>query len=118
MNIYDAAHNLADCLRKSAEYRKLLDSKQVLAQDPDAEKMVKDIITKKIELEYAVLAGQKDKAAAGEQLEKLYNLLAYNSKAVNFLEAYTRMQIILGDVYKILGDAVAEGIDFLAKDER
>lgn len=116
MNVYDAAHNLAKGLSESEEYRNFLQCKQALDTDAAAKKMVKDFVAKKMELEYAVLAGKQEDKVATEQLQKMYDLMAYNPKARDFLQAYGRLQIVLGDVYKILGDAVAEGMDFFAKD--
>jgi cell fate (sporulation/competence/biofilm development) regulator YlbF (YheA/YmcA/DUF963 family) len=116
MNVYDATHALAKELSNSEEYRSFLQCKKALDTDVTAKKMVKDFVAKKMEIEYAVLGGKQEDKAATEQLQKMYDLLAYNPRARDFLQAYGRLQIILGDVYKILGDAVAEGMDFFAKD--
>jgi len=49
-------------------------------------------------------------------LQKMYELLAYNTKARDFLDNYMRFQRMMADVYKILGDSVAEGMDFIVKE--
>ncbi|MDT8900554.1 YlbF family regulator [Anaeroselena agilis] len=115
MNPYDKAHELARTLKASAEYRTFLAAKEALAVDPEAKKMVQDFLRRKMEQEYEALAGKEDPAKA-EALNRMYELLAANGKAREFLEAYLRFQRIMADISKIIGDSVAEGLDLFAKD--
>ena len=114
--IYDRAHELARALKSSTEYQAFLKAKEALAPDGDAKKMVRDFLMKKAELEYEALSGKSEDKAKIEQLQRMYELLAYNSKAREFMEAHTRFQRIMADVSKIIGEAVAEGLDLFAKD--
>ncbi len=114
--IYDKAHELARALRASAEYQAFLKAKEALAPDAEAKKMVRDFLLKKAELEYEAMTGKVEDKAKIEQLQRMYELLAYNSKAREFLEAHARFQRIMADVSKIIGEAVAEGLDLFAKD--
>jgi cell fate (sporulation/competence/biofilm development) regulator YlbF (YheA/YmcA/DUF963 family) len=113
--IYDKAHDLARVLKASEEYRAINLAKEALGTDADAKKMVHDFLIKKAEIEYEGLAGREADKAKMVQLQRMYELLSYNAKAKNFLEAYTRFQRIMADVSKIIGDAVAEGLDIFAK---
>ncbi len=115
LNPYDKAHELARTLKASAEYRTFLAAKEALATDPDAKKMAQDFLRKKMELEYEALAGKED-AAKAETLQKMYELLAMNGKAREYIEAYFRFQRIMADISKIIGESVAEGLDLFAKD--
>lgn len=115
MNLYDKAHELADALKSSDEYRTFLNAKAALGTDPEAKKMVGDFIRKQMELEYAALAGKED-AAKKEALQRMYELLAVNARARAFLEAYSRFQRTMADISKIIGESVAEGLDLFAKD--
>jgi cell fate (sporulation/competence/biofilm development) regulator YlbF (YheA/YmcA/DUF963 family) len=115
LNPYDKAHELARTLKASVEYRAFLTAKEALAADLDAQKMTQDFLRKKMELEYEALAGREDKAKT-EALQRMYELLAMNAKAREFLEAYFRFQRIMADISKIIGDSVAEGLDLFAKD--
>jgi cell fate (sporulation/competence/biofilm development) regulator YlbF (YheA/YmcA/DUF963 family) len=115
LNPYDKAHELAKTLKASSEYRVFLTAKEALVTDPDAKKMAQDFLRKKMELEYETLAGREDKAKT-DALQRMYELLAVNAKAREFLEAYFRFQRIMADISKIIGDSVAEGLDLFAKD--
>lgn len=116
MNVYDKAHELARGLKESDEYRAYLAAKEALGPDAAAKKMVRDFLAKKMEVEYDALAGKAEDKAKMDQLQQLYGLLSYNAKAREFLEAYSRFQRMMGDVSKIIGDAVAEGLDIFAQE--
>lgn len=115
LNPYDKAHELARALQASQEYRALLAAKGAVEADAGAKKMVQDFLRRKMELEYEALAGKED-AAKLEGLQRMYELLAMNGKAREFLEAYARFQRTMADISKIIGESVAEGLDVFAKD--
>lgn len=116
MNIYDRAHELAKALQNSEEYQNLLVAKKGIDGDEQARKMVKDFVTKQMEIEYEMMAGKKQDQEKTEQLQKLYTLLAYNKGAKNFLDTYLRFQRTSADVYKIIGESISEGMNFFAKE--
>jgi cell fate (sporulation/competence/biofilm development) regulator YlbF (YheA/YmcA/DUF963 family) len=112
--IFDKAHELARALKTSDEYRAFSKAKDMLEKDADAKKMVQDFLIKKAEVEYESLTGKQEDKTKVEQLQRMYELLAYNPTARSFMEDYTRFQRIMADVSKIIGDAVAEGLDIFA----
>ncbi|MDD4601526.1 hypothetical protein SDC9_27493 [bioreactor metagenome] len=115
MNIYDKAHDLAKALNNSDEYRAFLAAKQAVDADEQAKTMVHNFILKQMEIEYEMMSGKPEDKDKIEQLQKMYDLIAYNAKAHDFLQAHMRFQRIIADVYKIIGDSVAEGLDLFAK---
>lgn len=116
MNMYDKAHELAKALQQSEEYQNFLTEKKKIESDSQAKKMVKEFIAKKLEVEYDTMAGKGEDKAKMEQLQRMYEVLSANIKARDFLHAQMRFQQMMGDIYKILGDSVAEGLDFFAKE--
>lgn len=116
MNLYDKTHELAKALKNSDEYRLFLTAKQAVDTDEQAQKMVKNFIIKQMEIEYEVMSGKPEDKEKKAQLQKMYDLISYNVKAREFLEAHVRFQRVMADVYKIIGESVAEGLDFFAKE--
>lgn len=114
MNVYDQAHALAKGLKESHEYQTLLQAKHGLGGDAQAQQMVKDFLKKRMEVAMASASGQEDKEK-NEQLQRLGELLSANAKARDYLQAHMRFEMMMADVYKILGEAVAEGMDFLGQ---
>lgn len=115
MNIYDNAHELAKSLKNSEEYREFLQVKKLVETDPQAKKMVKDFLTKQMELEMEMMAGKGQDTAKTAELQKMYELISFNTKARDFMQAHIKFQRAMSDVYKIIGEAVAEGMDFFGK---
>lgn len=115
MNVYDNAHELARALKNSSEYQNYLKAKQAIDGEPEAKKMIKEFLAKQMEVEYETMAGKRDEAKV-QQLQNMYQLLAYNTKAREFLDNYMRLQRMMSDIYKILGESVAEGLDFIVKE--
>lgn len=61
------------------------------------------------------MAGEKITADKQDRLQKLMEIIRFNHQATAFLEAYMRFQVIVGDVYKILGEAIEEGMGDFGK---
>ena len=116
MSVHDRAHELAKILKSSEEYRNLLAAQTALNTDEAAKKMVKDFLAQKMEAEYEMMAGKPEDKAKMEKLQKMYDLLAINTRARDFLHAQMRFQQVMGDVYKIISDSVAEGMSIFAKE--
>lgn len=106
MNVYDNANLTAKAIKESHEYKKLLDSKEKLSSDKDAQKMVKDFLEKQAGLQLDAISGKEPEKEKQEQIQKLYELISLNEKARDYIQAYMRFQMMLEDIYKILGDAI------------
>ncbi len=115
MNIYDKAHDLANTLKTSDEYQAVLKTKQPLAADEAATKMINDFFARQMELEYAALSGAPEDKEKKEQLQKLIQLIQYNKVALDYIQAQGRFQMMMKDIYKIIAESVAEGLDILEK---
>ncbi len=115
MNIYDKTHDLVRAIKESPEYREFMEVKRVIDTDEQAKKMVKDFIAKQMELEYDMMGGKGEDKAKTEQIQQMYQLIVGNSKASAFMQSYMKFQRLVADIYKILGDSVAEGMDFFEK---
>jgi len=116
LNPYDKAHELARALKASDEYRAFLAAKEAVEADPAAKKMVQDFLRKKMELEYEALAGKREDEARADGLRRMYEIIALNGKAREYLDAYLRFQRTMADISKIIGEAVAGGMDIFAQE--
>ncbi|SFM07159.1 YlbF family regulator [Pelosinus propionicus] len=115
MNIYDKTHDLVKAIKESPEYREFMEVKKVIDTDEQAKKMVKDFIAKQMELEYEMMGGKGEDKAKTEQIQQMYQMIVGNTKASAFMQSYMKFQRLVADIYKILGDSVAEGMDFFEK---
>lgn len=115
MNAYDKGHDLARALKESQEYRNLCAARRELDSDPAARDMVKDFLRKQMEMQLEVMSGRAEAKAKEQSLQKLAELLSMNSRSRDYIAAYFRFQQIMTDIYKMIGDAVGEGMDPFAE---
>ncbi|GMB00276.1 YlbF family regulator [Pelosinus sp. IPA-1] len=115
MNIYDKTHDLVRAIKESPEYTEFMAVKKGIDTDETAKKMVKEFIAKQMELEYEMMGGKPEDKTKTEEIQKMYQLIIGNSKASAFMQSYMKFQRLVADIYKILGDSVAEGMDFFEK---
>lgn len=106
VNVYDSVNQTAKAIKESHEYKKLLSAKEQLSSDKDAQKMVKDFLKKQAELQLEAMTSKEPAKDKQEQLKKLYELLSLNEKSREYVQTYMRFQLMLEDIYKILGEAI------------
>ena len=116
MNIHDKAHELAKGLKDSEEYRMLLVAQRALDTDEPAKKMVREFLAQKMDAEYEIMAGKPEDKGKTENLQKMYEILSINTRARDYIHAQMRFQQMMGDIYKIISDSVAEGMSIFAKE--
>lgn len=106
MNIHDYAHQLARALKNSDEFRQYKRLQGEVQKSPQLKQMIDDFHKRQIELQAAQISGQTMDASKTEQLQKLYEIIAKDPLAAEFLHAEMRFSQLIGDVYKIIGEAV------------
>ena len=115
MNIYDKAHDLANAIKDCNEYKQLLEAGKVLETDGDSKKIVQNFLLKQVELEYSKVLGTEPDQEKLKQQQDLALIVNNNVMAREYLQSYYKWQQHAGDIYKILGEAMAEGMSILEK---
>jgi cell fate (sporulation/competence/biofilm development) regulator YlbF (YheA/YmcA/DUF963 family) len=115
MAVYDKGHELAQELKGSEEFRTLGVARRALDTDTAARDMVKDFLRQQMEMQIEVMSGKADAKAKEASLQKLAELLSLKPVARDYIAAYFRFQKVMADIYKIIGDAVGEGMDPFAE---
>ncbi len=110
MNVYDEINNLTKAMKESHEFKTVQAAHVKLQGDAKAEEMVKDFLRQKQELEFAQYTGKEPDKAELDKVQKLYEVLALNPVAMEYLQAYIRFQMMVGDISKALGDTVKEAV--------
>ncbi len=115
MLIYDKTHELVKEIKNAPEFIAFQEAKAAIDKEESTKKLVQDFIAKQMEIEYEMMGGKPEDKAKTAQIQQMYQLIIANQKAAAFMQAYMSFQRIVADVYKILGDSVAEGMDFFDK---
>lgn len=114
MLVYDKAHELAKELKKCPEYLEYARLKEAVSADEKTKALLADYKKLQIEAQAAYIAGGETSAETMDKLKKLGEVLAFNQDVTAFFAAEYRFQTLMGDVYKILGDACDFGLDLLS----
>lgn len=110
MNIYDDAHALARKIRESDEYKQYHAAIELANENETNKALLQEYKRMQFKLQMQMAAGEKADEADMDRFQKLTGLLQMSSEAMNALMSEMRLQKMLADIYKILGDAA--GIDF------
>ena len=114
MLIYDKAHELALELKKCPEYLEYARLKEAVSVDEKTKALIADYKKLQLEAQAAYISGSETSGETMEKLKKLGELLAFNKDVTEFFAAEYRFQTVMGDIYKILGEACDFGLDLLA----
>lgn len=101
MNVYDLAHQLARSLNECPEYLEYKKAKESIKQDPQAEKMLKDLRNRQVEVQALKLSG-KSVDEALMNLENLYSIVSHNSLLKRYLEAEEHFAVLFADIQNII----------------
>ena len=112
MNFYDNINNLITAFKQTNEYTEYKALKEELKKTPETYNMLKDFKDKQAELQMAYINGQEPDKSKQEEMENLYSIVAQNSDCRKILECEMRINVILADLQKALGDAIEELVKF------
>lgn len=103
--VYDKARELAKLLSDSEEYREYKEYGEKTAQNETTRALLKEYHQLQLRAQANMFSGQKDEEML-QRLQKIGELLQMNPDASQFLMAEFRLNRMLGDVYKILAEAI------------
>lgn len=109
MNVYDTAHNLANAIKESQEYKDYAALKEKIDANPELSSMMKDFESKQLDLQTRQMVGEEVTEDAQKTVQELYAIVMKDPSAAAYLQAQMRFSIMMNDVYKILGDAMGIG---------
>ncbi len=113
MNIYDKAHELAREISSSDEYRKYKELKDELYQNEASRSLIKQYKKLQFEAQAQIMSGSQPGSETMDKLKKLGDVLQFNPKASEFFIAEYKLNTMISDIYKIIGDACDIDVDFM-----
>jgi len=103
--VYDTARQLAKEITESQEYKEYKQAQETAMANETTAALVKQYHQLQFKAQAVQLSGQKDEALL-QQLQKLGEVLLMNPDASAFLMSEFRLNQMVGDVYKILAQAI------------
>ena len=111
MNPYDKVHELVRSIKESDEVKEYLRIKEEIYKDEKNKELIKDFREKQMEVQSLLMQGQEAEAEKMEKLQNLYQILASNVKIKEFFDKEVRFDVMLSDIYKIIGEALKDIIE-------
>ena len=112
MNFYDNINNLVSSFKQTDEYIEYKRLKESLKSNTEIYNMLKDFKDKQNEVQVAFLNGQDVTKEKKEEMENLYSIVIQNEDCRKILECEMKINIILADLQKSMGEAIEELVKF------
>ena len=112
MNFYDKVHELVKCLKSTNEYTEYLKLKEEIGKDGKTCEILKDFKKKQHEQQIAYMSTGKIDEEAKKVLENIYSILIQNDKVRQMLEYEMRIDVMLADMQKIIGEGIKDIIEY------
>lgn len=103
--VYDTAKQLANEMKNSEEYRTYSAVKARALENTTTRALIEEYNKLQIQAQAAMIAGDRESESM-KKLQKIGELLQFDADAAAYLMAEFRLKRMVGDVYKILADAV------------
>ena len=111
MNPYDKVHELVRSIKESDEVKEYLKIKEEVYKDEKNKEMIKEFREKQMEVQSLLMQGQEAETEKMEKLQNLYQILASNIKVKEFFDSEVKFDVMLSDIYKIIGEALKDIIE-------
>lgn len=106
MNVYEEAHSLERAIKESEEYKEFKRLKEKIDAEESLKKMMEDFHSKQLEIQTKQMMGQEVTSEMMQSVQDLYQIIAKDPVAAEYLQAEMRFSVMMQDVYKILGEVV------------
>lgn len=112
MNFYDKIHEMVRALKESNEFKEYMKLKEELKKDEKAYLMLKDFKEKQKKYQMEYIDGKEKNKEELSNMQNLYSLVIQNEISRKILENEMKINVMLADMQKIVGDALKDIIEF------
>lgn len=112
MNFYDKVHEMVRAFKETNEYKDYIHLKNKIKEDNKTYNMVKDFKEKQRDLQIKHINGTKMNDDEKSVMENLYSIIIQNETARKMLENEMKLDVMLADMQKIMGEGIKELVEF------
>ena len=105
-NVYDIAHELVRSLRETDQYKDYKDAEAKLKANEDMSRMMDDFQAKSMEYQTKIMSGQMPEQEELAQMQQMSAIIMSDPLSASYVNAQMQLQTIIGDIFKIIGEAV------------
>ena len=112
MNFYDKVHEMVRAFKDTPEFREYVELKNKLKEEKDAYDRLKDFKERQKNYQMEYIDGKEQSKEKLEEMLNLYSIVIQNETSRKLLENEMKINVMLADMQKIIGDALKDIIDF------
>lgn len=106
MNVYEEAHALERAIKESEEYKQYKEVKDKVEANEQMKNMLDDFHKKQLEVQTKMMMGEEVTSEMQQSVQDLYQIVAADPLAAQYLQCEMRFQVMMQDVFNILGETV------------
>ena len=110
MNVYDTANNLAAEIKKAEEYVNYKMAKEAINLNQELKEKIKKFEEARYDAQITAMQTGKNDEEKIRKMQELYVELIQDDVAQKYFDAETKFNILIADINKIIGDAIADVI--------
>lgn len=111
MYVYDKANELAKSIKESSEFAEFKKLKDIVFEDEKNRGLIKEYKGMQLKAQTAYMTGGEPDKELMENMQKLGEVLQFNKDVSEYLVAEYKFNTLIGDLYKIIGDACEIDLD-------
>ena len=108
MNVYDTVNRLATEIKESEEYKNFKQAKDVINNMPEYKSKIAEFEKLRYEEQIARIQNGKVDEEKLKHIQELYKNIIDIAEIRNYFDTELKFNILLGDVNKIISDAVKD----------
>ena len=108
MQVYDTVNRLAQEIKESEEYLNYKTAKQVIELNQELKKKINDFEMARYEAQISAMKSGKEDEEKLKKVQELYAEIIEQEEARKYFDAELKFNILLGDVNKIISEAVRD----------
>ena len=112
MNFYDKVHEMVRAFKDTPEFREYVELKNKLKEEKDAYDRLKDFKERQKNYQMEYIDGKEQSKEKLDEMQNLYSIVIQNETSRRLLENEMKINVMLADMQKIIGDALKDIIDF------
>ena len=112
MNFYDKVHEMVRAFKGTPEFREYVELKNKLKEEKDAYDRLKDFKERQKNYQMEYIDGKEQSKEKLDEMQNLYSIVIQNETSRKLLENEMKINVMLADMQKIIGDALKDIIDF------
>ena len=105
-NVYDIAHELVRSLKETDQYKDLAEANEKIKGNEQISAMMEDFQKKSLEMQTKQMTGEAPSDEEMSQFQQLYAIVMSDPLASRYFAAQMNLSTIIGDIYKIIGEAL------------